>query len=67
VAVENLESVTIDETVVTPDSISLLAPQCVIVGEESGVLYTPRPHVRDFPAEMQQWMESRSDWPARLI
>ena len=66
VAVENLESVTLGDALVSPGSISLLDPRCVIVGEESGVLYTPRPYMQDFPAEMRAWMEVHTDWPARL-
>ncbi|MCE9525129.1 MAG: hypothetical protein K8R36_03635 [Planctomycetales bacterium] len=66
VAVENLESVVIGDARVSPGSISLLDPRCVIVGKESGVLYTPRPHMGEFPAEMRQWMHVNPDWPARL-
>ena len=66
-AIENLESV-VDfcEEVISPNSIMLLDPRGVIVGAESGVIYTPRPFAQDFPSEMRDWLEQNPDWPSRL-
>ncbi|MBC7852555.1 MAG: hypothetical protein IAF94_03880 [Pirellulaceae bacterium] len=67
VAIESLESVVVENNdVVSPGSILLLDPRGVVRGKESGEIYTPRPHMHDFPGEMRDWMESNPDWPARL-
>jgi hypothetical protein len=67
VAIESLESVVVEgDDVVSPGSILLLDPRGVVRGQESGEIYTPRPHMRDFPSETREWLESNPDWPARL-
>lgn len=67
VAIESLESVVVDENdVVSPGSILLLDPRGVVRGRESGEIYTPRPHMQDFPSDTREWLESNPDWPARL-
>ncbi|MFN0018503.1 MAG: hypothetical protein ACKVP0_09605 [Pirellulaceae bacterium] len=67
VAIESLESVVVEENgVVSPGSILLLDPRGVVRGEESGVIYTPRPYMQDFPGETREWMENNPDWPSRL-
>lgn len=67
VAIESLESVIVEQDgVVSPGSILLLDPRGVVRGQDSGVIYTPRPHMHDFPSETREWMECNPDWPARL-
>lgn len=67
VAIESLESVVVEgEDVVSPGSILLLDPRGVVWGQESGVIYTPRPHMHEFPSETREWMVSNPDWPSRL-
>jgi|GEM_PF-4318882 hypothetical protein len=67
VAIESLESVVVEgDDVVSPGSILLLDPRGVVRGQESGEIYTPRPHMQDFPSETREWLESNPDWPARL-
>jgi hypothetical protein len=67
VAIESLESVVIEgNDVVSPGTILLLDARGVVRGEESGEIYTPRPHMHEFPSEAREWMESNPDWPSRL-
>jgi hypothetical protein len=67
VAIESLESLIVEnEDVVSPGSILLLDARGVVRGRESGVIYTPRPHMHEFPRETREWMESNPDWPSRL-
>jgi len=66
VAIECLESVVVEDGVVSPGSVLLLDPRGVVRGQESGEIYTPRPYMQDFPVEIRDWMENNPDWPARL-
>ena len=66
VAIESLESVFINDELVAPGSILLFDPRGVVWGQKSGVIYTPRPYMQDFPFEIRDWMEDNPDWPARL-
>jgi len=67
VAIESLESVVVfDNGVVSPGSILLLDERCGVVRDQSGEIYTPRPHMHSFPSDVRAWMETNPDWPARL-
>ena len=66
VAIESLESVVLDDEVISPGSIAIVDPRGVIVGKESGVIYTPRPYMQDFPNDLREWMKTNADWPIRL-
>lgn len=67
VAIESLESVVVEGAdVVSPGSILLLDARGVVCGQQSGVIYTPRPHMQEFPSDTREWMECNPDWPARL-
>lgn len=66
VAIECLESTMIGDEIFPPGSILLFDPCAVVRGQGSGVIYTPRPHMHDFPSETREWLEANPDWPARL-
>jgi hypothetical protein len=67
VAIESLESMVVEkDNVVSAGTILLLDPRGVVRGQDSGEIYTPRPHMHDFPQETRDWMESNPDWPSRL-
>ena len=66
VAITVLESTVIGDTVISPGQIGVVDPRCVIVGEKSDLVYSPREHCHEFPAEMREWMKMNADWPGRL-
>lgn len=66
VAIQALESETNFGQQISPGSIAVLDPRCVVVGDQSGVLYNPRRHCDEFEPAMQKWMADNPDWPERL-
>lgn len=65
VAVTVLESVVLGGVQVSPGGVAVLDPRCVIIGESSGVIYTPRPFWHQFPPGLKSWMRDHPNWPPR--
>src|SRR5262245_41386160 len=63
VAIDVLESKIINGQAMSPGSVALIDPRCVVVGEKSGLLYNPRDHWNEFQPEMREWMEENPKWP----
>lgn len=66
VAIEALETEMISGQALSPGSVAMVDPRCLVVGEESGVIYSPRDNYKRFPREMREWMQKNKDWPSRL-